>query len=43
MLELIKGIYNMGFPIESYVTLGTITAEQYAQITGQQFNQVQGA
>lgn len=38
MLELIKGIYNMGFPIESYVTLGTITAEQYEQITGKPYS-----
>lgn len=36
-LQLIKGIYDMGFPIESYVP-DTITAEQYKQITGQDYN-----
>lgn len=35
-LQLIKGIYDMGFPIESYVP-DTITAEQYKQITGKDY------
>ena len=32
-LDLVKGIYDMGFPIESYVP-ATISAEQYEQLTG---------
>lgn len=36
-LELINGIYDMGFPIESYVTTAVITAEQYKQITGKEY------
>lgn len=36
-LELIKGIYDMGFSIKNYVP-DTITAEQYKQITGQDYN-----
>lgn len=35
-LQLIKGIYDMGFPIESYVP-DTITAEQYKAITGKDY------
>lgn len=42
-LELVKGIFEMGFPIESYVP-NTISAEQYEQITGKVFNSItQGA
>ena len=35
-LELLKGIFEMGFQIESYVP-GTITAEQYKAITGKDY------
>lgn len=35
-LQLIKGIYDMGFPIESYVP-DSITPEQYKQITGKDY------
>ena len=35
-LELVKGIFEMGFQIESYVP-GTITAEQYKAITGKDY------
>lgn len=35
-VELIKGIYEMGFPIESYVP-ATITADQYKTITGKDY------
>jgi hypothetical protein len=38
-LELVKGIFEMGFQIESYVP-NTITAEQYEQITGKAFNSI---
>lgn len=35
-VELVKGIFEMGFPIESYVP-NTITAEQYKMITGKDY------
>ena len=35
-LDLVKGIYDMGLPIESYVP-NTITAEQYKMITGKEY------
>lgn len=40
----VQSLYNLGFPIESYVVLGSITAGEYKQITGQEFSQLtQGA
>lgn len=36
-LQLIEGIYHMGFSIENYVTLNAITPEQYKQITGKDY------
>ena len=35
-IELVKGIFEMGFPIESYVP-DTITVEQYKQITNKDY------
>lgn len=33
----VQSLYNLGFRIEQYVQLGSITAEQYKQITGQDY------
>lgn len=33
----VQSLYNLGFPIESYVVLGSITADEYKQITGQDY------
>lgn len=38
----VQSLYNLGFPIEQYVQLGSITAEQYKKITGQDY-EIQGA
>ena len=38
--EFVKGMYDWGFPIEDYVKLGQITAEQYQEITGKPYQQV---
>ena len=35
--ELVKGIFEIGFQIESYVP-NTIMAEQYEQITGKPYS-----
>ena len=37
-----QSLYNLGFSIEQYVQLGSITAEQYKKITGQDY-EIQGA
>ena len=36
----VQSFYNLGFPIEQYVQLGSITAEQYKKITGQDYDAV---
>lgn len=33
----VQSLYNLGFPIDQYVQLGSITAEQYKQITGKDY------
>ena len=33
----VQHLYNLGFPIENYVQLGTITPEQYKQITNKDY------
>lgn len=33
----VQSLYNLGFPVEQYVQLGSITAEQYKQITGKDY------
>lgn len=38
----VQSLYNLGFSIEQYVQLGSITAEQYKKITGQDY-EIQGA
>lgn len=30
----VQSLYNLGFPVEQYVQLGSITADDYKQITG---------
>lgn len=30
----VRSLYNLGFPVEQYVQLGSITADEYKQITG---------
>lgn len=37
MLDFIKLMYSWGCPIEGYVTAGAITADEYKQITGQDY------
>lgn len=34
----VQSLYNLGFPIDQYVQLGSITADQYKQITGKDYN-----
>lgn len=36
----VQSLYNLGFSIEQYVQLGSITAEQYKKITGQDYDAV---
>ncbi|MEK1362190.1 XkdX family protein [Limosilactobacillus fermentum] len=36
----VQSLYNLGFPIDQYVQLGSITAEQYKQITGKDYTPV---
>lgn len=33
----VQSLYNLGFPIDQYVQLGSITADQYKQITGKDY------
>ncbi|WP_019205428.1 XkdX family protein [Limosilactobacillus ingluviei] len=33
----VQSLYNLGFPIDQYVQLGSVTAEQYKQITGKDY------
>lgn len=37
MLFLVKQSFEWGFPIESYVAQGTISAEEYKEITGEDY------
>lgn len=34
----LQSLYNLGFPIDQYVQFGSITAEQYKQITSQDYD-----
>lgn len=34
---LVKSLYGMGFPIQSYVVIGMITADDYRTITDQDY------
>lgn len=33
----VQSLYNLGFPVEQYVQLGSITADEYKQITGKDY------
>lgn len=33
----VQHLYNLGFSIEGYVQLGTITSDQYKKITGKDY------
>lgn len=33
----VQSLYNLGFPVDQYVQLGSITADQYKQITGKDY------
>lgn len=37
MLDFVKLMYSWGCPIEGYVQAGAITADDYKQITGQDY------
>lgn len=34
----VQSLYNLGFPVEQYVQLGSITADEYKQITGKDYS-----
>ena len=38
-LEFIKGMFELGFPIDDYVKFNQITPEQYQEITGEPYQQ----
>lgn len=33
----VQSLYNLGFPIELYVQIGSITADEYKHITGKDY------